>query len=129
MELQVLEPTAAPGRMWTDRLQLDRMEEGPSLGSYSSGLKSWRQLGFRAHSEFHLWDILTVGSLAPVIGTILVQKYTRLLIRGWRPAKLTACWPQTTQSVEQLLKPVLKGKILGLTKKNLSNLSPQGGEI
>lgn len=36
MKLQVLEPTAAPGWMWTGRLQLDIMEESPSLGSYSS---------------------------------------------------------------------------------------------
>lgn len=99
----------------------------PGILFFSPCLKSWRQLGFTAHSEFHLWGIWTAGSLAPAIRTILVQKHTGLLIRGWRPAKRTACWPQTNLRVVQLLKPVLKGKILGLTKKNLSNLSPQGG--
>lgn len=82
-------------RMGTDRLPWPL----PGMLFLSPCLKSWRQLGLTAHSEFHLRGILTAGSLAPVIRTILVQKYTKLLLRGSRPAKLSACWPQTNQEL------------------------------
>lgn len=54
----------------------------PGILFFCPCIKSWRQLGFLAYSEVHLWGFMKAGSLAPVIKAILVQKYIRLLING-----------------------------------------------
>lgn len=123
MKLQVLEPILATRGM---QHQTATGHHGilprPGTSFSCPCLRSWGQLSFVAHSELHLWAIAEGWFInSSCEGYFNAEIYHAT--HKWMKTSQTYCMLAPDKPL--LLEPALRGKVLSLINKNLSNSCPQ----